>query len=50
MGARRKTIAAWRFGTPEEFGVICAFLCSAQAAYMTEQNARANGGAFSGTF
>jgi len=48
--ARRKSIPAQRFGTTEEFGAICAFLCSMHAAYMTGQNVLADGGAFSGTF
>jgi 3-oxoacyl-[acyl-carrier protein] reductase len=48
--ARRKTIPAQRFGTPEEFGAICAFLCSAHAGYITGQNVLADGGAFPGTF
>ena len=48
--ARRKNIPAGRFGTPEEFGAICAFLCSVHAGYMTGQNVLADGGAFSGTF
>ena len=48
--ARRKTIPAQRFGTPEEFGAICAFLCSVQAGYMTGQNVLADGGAYPGTF
>ena len=50
MDARRNTIPAKRFGNPEEFGAICAFLCSTHAAYMTGQNVLADGGAFSGTF
>ena len=50
MDARRKNIPAQRFGTPEEFGAICAFLCSTHAAYMTGQNVLADGGAFAGTF
>ena len=50
MDARRKTIPAQRFGTPAEFGAICAFLCSTHAAYMTGQNVLADGGAYSGTF
>jgi 3-oxoacyl-[acyl-carrier protein] reductase len=50
MAARRKNIPAQRFGTPEEFGAICAFLCSTHAAYMTGQNVLADGGAFTGTF
>jgi 3-oxoacyl-[acyl-carrier protein] reductase len=50
MDARRQTIPARRFGTVEEFGAICAFLCSQQAAYINGQNVLADGGAFSGTF
>jgi len=48
--ARKKTIPARRFGTPEEFGAICAFLCSVHAAYMTGQNVLADGGAYPGTY
>ena len=33
--ARKKNIPARRFGTPAEFGAICAFLCSVQAGYLT---------------
>ncbi len=43
-------IPAKRFGTPQEFGQICAFLCSRQAAYLTGQNVLVDGGAFGGTF
>jgi len=43
-------IPAQRFGTPQEFGQICAFLCSVQAGYITGQNVLADGGAFAGTF
>lgn len=50
MDARRKNIPAQRFGTPEEFGAICAFLCSAQAAYLNGQNVLADGGAYPGTY
>jgi len=50
MDARRKTIPAQRFGNPQEFGAICAFLCSVHAGYMTGQNVLADGGAYSGTF
>ena len=48
--ARRQTIPAKRFGTSEEFGAICAFLCSAHAGYITGQNVLADGGAYPGTF
>jgi 3-oxoacyl-[acyl-carrier protein] reductase len=50
MDARRKNIPAQRFGTPEEFGSICAFLCSTHAAYLTGQNVLADGGAYPGTY
>ena len=43
-------IPAQRFGTPEEFGAICAFLCSMQAGYMTGQNILPDGGLYPGTF
>ena len=48
--ARRKTIPAQRFGNVEEFGAICAFLCSQQAAYINGQNVLADGGAYPGAF
>jgi 3-oxoacyl-[acyl-carrier protein] reductase len=41
---------AKRFGTVEEFGDACAYLCSAQAGYITGQNLLLDGGAFPGTF
>ena len=47
---RRKTIPAQRFGTADEFGAICAFLCSTHASYMNGQNVLADGGAYPGTF
>ena len=50
MDARRKTIPAKRFGNPEEFGAICAFLCSQQAGYVNGQNVLADGGAYPGAF
>ena len=43
-------IPAGRFGTPEEFGAICAFLCSVQAGYITGQNILPDGGLYAGTF
>jgi 3-oxoacyl-[acyl-carrier protein] reductase len=50
MDARRKTIPAQRFGTPEEFGAACAFLCSKHASYITGQNILTDGGAYPGTY
>ena len=40
---------AGRFGSIDEFGAACAFLCSAQAGFITGQNLLLDGGAFSGT-
>jgi 3-oxoacyl-[acyl-carrier protein] reductase len=48
--AREKTIPAGRFGTAEEFGQFCAFLCSQQAGYYTGQNVLLDGGAYPGTY
>jgi 3-oxoacyl-[acyl-carrier protein] reductase len=45
---RMGTVPAKRFGAPEEFGAACAFLCSAQAGYITGQNLLIDGGAFPG--
>jgi 3-oxoacyl-[acyl-carrier protein] reductase len=51
IAARRQAaIPAGRFGTPAEFGATCAFLCSAQAGYITGQNVLIDGGAYPGTF
>ena len=47
---RRKTIPAQRFGNAQEFGAICAFLCSVHAGYITGQNILADGGAYPGTY
>ena len=51
--ARREmveSIAAKRMGRPEEFGAACAFLCSAQAGYISGQNLQLDGGSYRGTF
>jgi len=47
---RADAIPAGRFGTAEEFGEACAYLCSAQAGYVTGQNFLIDGGAYPGTF
>jgi len=47
---RMQANPARRFGTIEEFGAACAFLCSAHAGYITGQNLLMDGGAFPGTF
>jgi len=47
---RLAAIPAARFGNAEEFGAVCAFLCSLQAGYITGQNILVDGGAYRGTF
>jgi len=42
------TIAAKRFGRPEEFGDACAFLCSVQAGFISGQNLQLDGGSYRG--
>lgn len=49
--ARRRiadTIAAKRFGRPEEFADACAYLCSAQAGFISGQNLQIDGGSYPG--
>ncbi len=48
--ARQRTIPAKRFGNADEFGAVCAFLCSMHAGYLTGQNVLIDGGAYPGTF
>jgi len=48
--ARKATVPAKRYGTLEEFGQVCAFICSAQASYLTGQNILLDGGAYPGTY
>ena len=43
-------IPAKRLGTPEEFGQICAFLCSVHAGYLTGQNIPVDGGRYVSAF
>lgn len=43
-------IPAGRFGSPDEFGLACAFLCSASSGFITGQNLMLDGGAYGGTF
>jgi 3-oxoacyl-[acyl-carrier protein] reductase len=48
--ARKQQSPARRFGTAEEFGAYCAFLCSAHAGFVVGQNLLTDGGAYGGTF
>ena len=43
-------VPAKRIGDPTEFGDACAFLCSAQAGYITGQSLLIDGGTYPGTF
>ena len=47
---RMQAIPAQRFGTADEFGEVCAFICSVQAGFLTGQNILLDGGAYPGTF
>ncbi len=44
----KKSVAAGRLGRPEEFGAACAFLCSAQAGFISGQNLQLDGGSYAG--
>jgi 3-oxoacyl-[acyl-carrier protein] reductase len=46
---RIAAVPAKRFGDPAEFGAACAFLCSAQAGFITGQNLLLDGGVYPGT-
>lgn len=46
---RAETIPARRYGTPEEFGATCAFLCSQHAGFIVGQNILLDGGAVNAT-
>ena len=46
---RTATIPARRYGTPEEFGAMCAFLCSQHAGFIVGQNILLDGGAMNST-
>ncbi len=46
---RQATIPARRYGTAEEFGAACAFLCSQHAGFMVGQNILLDGGATNAT-
>ncbi len=47
---RLTAIPAGRFGDPDEFGKLCAFLCSRHAGYITGQNVLIDGGTFRAAF
>lgn len=43
-----QSIAAKRLGRPEEVGAACAYLCSAQAGFVSGQNLQLDGGSYDG--
>jgi 3-oxoacyl-[acyl-carrier protein] reductase len=49
LAERRAANPAGRFGTRQEFGAACAFLCSQHAGFITGQNILIDGGAYPGT-
>ena len=44
------TVAAKRFGSPEEFASACVYLCSDLAGFISGQNLQLDGGTYPGTF
>lgn len=50
FNARAASIPAKRVGDPAEFGDACAFLCGANAGFITGQSLLIDGGAYHGTF
>ncbi len=47
---RAAQVPAKRFGSPEEFGQVCAFLCSVHAGYITGQSVLLDGGLYNSAF
>jgi 3-oxoacyl-[acyl-carrier protein] reductase len=43
-----RMVRAGRLGRPEEFGDACAYLCSAQASFISGQNLQIDGGSYDG--
>ncbi|MEO8344500.1 MAG: SDR family oxidoreductase [Betaproteobacteria bacterium] len=50
MAQAQAGIPAGRFGSADEFGEVCAFICSTRAGYLVGQNILLDGGAYPGTF
>ncbi|MDO9092643.1 MAG: SDR family oxidoreductase [Rubrivivax sp.] len=50
LDERRALNPTRRFGSADEFGAYCAFLCSVHAGYVTGQNLLMDGGAYPGSF
>jgi 3-oxoacyl-[acyl-carrier protein] reductase len=50
FAAGMAAVPAGRYGTPAEFGALCAYLCSSHAGFVVGQNLLIDGGNFPGTF
>ena len=50
LAAGAAAVPAGRFGTPAEFGALCAYLCSAHGGYLVGQNILMDGGMYPGTY
>lgn len=50
VAERKSSNPSGRFGTADEFGHACAFLCSAHSGYITGQNLLLDGGHYPGTY
>jgi 3-oxoacyl-[acyl-carrier protein] reductase len=50
FAAGMAAVPAGRYGTPAEFGALCAYVCSSQAGFVVGQNLLIDGGNFPGTF
>jgi 3-oxoacyl-[acyl-carrier protein] reductase len=50
LDERRQGIPTRRYGTAEEFGAMCAFICSVHTGYITGQNLLLDGGGYPGTY
>ncbi len=50
LAAARASVPVGRVGTPDEFGAMCAFLCSTHAGYIVGQNILMDGGQYPGTY
>ena len=46
---RKKSNPTGRYGSADEFGALCAFLCSAHGGYINGQNIVIDGGGYPGT-
>ena len=50
LAQRAQANPAGRLGDPAEFGILCAFICGANAGFISGQNLLIDGGAYPGTF